>query len=184
VPQPAIQQSRYNPPMLIHFVGAGSRSPSLTLDQSKGILQYCLAEGATLFTVNFLYVKREESEKLMESFYQRLSPFSAGTRPLESIGGNRFQQLACWIFNDASIDLILNEVDGDLFAYDVTNLPEDWVFYVGESIFLQTVTHEQEAILRISERQYARFKRLGIPHGLGCPQWSGLSEESPRTPLR
>jgi hypothetical protein len=144
--------------MLIHFVGTGGRTQSLTLTQSRRILQFCLSSGANLFTVDFPFVKGEESEKLMQEFYERLSPFAGSERLLENIGGDRFKRMACWILNERSIELILKETDGDLFAYDRTRLPEDWLFYVGDSIFLQIVTHEQEAILRISEAQYAKIK--------------------------
>jgi hypothetical protein len=168
--------------MLIHFVGAGFRTQSLTPTQSRSILQFCRSEGATLFTVNYLFVKGGESEKLMERFYQRLSSFSISERQLENVGGNRFSKLDCWVLNDQSIEVILKETGGDLLAYDVTNLPEDWVFYTGDSIFLQVVTHEQEATLRISAAQYARFKELGIPHKPGSPKWSGLPEKPTRLP--
>ena len=107
--------------MLIHFVGAGFRTQSLTPTQSRSILQFCRSEGATLFTVNYLFVKGGESEKLMERFYQRLSSFSISERQLENVGGNRFSKLDCWVLNDQSIEVILKETGGDLLAYDVTN---------------------------------------------------------------
>jgi hypothetical protein len=170
--------------MLIHFVGTGMKTRSLTLNKSRSILQFCRSAGATLFTVNFLFVKGEETERLMEKFYERLSAFSGGERVLENICGDGFGLHACWVLDEGSMDVILNETGGDLFAYDVTNLPEDWVFYVGDSVFLQIVTHEQEAICRVSETQYERFKELEIPHEPGCRQWSCLPEEPLRTTPR
>jgi hypothetical protein len=74
--------------MLIHFVGTGGRTQSLNLSQSRGILQFCRSAGATIFTVNFPFVKGEESERLMQEFYNRLSPFSEGER---GIGEHRRQ---------------------------------------------------------------------------------------------
>jgi hypothetical protein len=68
--------------MLINFVGAGMNSRSLTPDQSRGILNFCRSAGATLFTVNFVFVKGEESERLMREFYERLAPFSSGEKEL------------------------------------------------------------------------------------------------------
>jgi hypothetical protein len=166
--------------MLINFVGAGMNSRSLTPDQSRGILNFCRSAGATLFTVNFVFVKGEESERLMREFYERLAPFSSGEKELENICSDGFSPRSCWVLDDRSIEAILNETDGDLLAYDVLYLPEDWLFYVGDMILLQIVTHEQEATLRVSEVQYAEFKKLGIPHTPGCPQWSGLPEEPRR----
>jgi hypothetical protein len=163
--------------MLINFVGIGSKTRSLTLNQSRGILQFCRSAGATLFTVNFVFVKGEESERLMEEFYERLSPFSRGEKDLENASGDGFVRQSCWVLEERSAEAILNETGGDLFAYDVPNLPEDWLFYVDDFIFLQVITHEQEATLRVSEAQYAEFKKLGIPHAPGCPKWSGLPEE-------
>jgi hypothetical protein len=64
----------------------------------------------------------------------------------------------------------------------VLRLPEDWLFYAGDMILLQIVTHEQEATLRVSEVQYAEFKKLGIPHAPGCPRWSSLPEQPTRLP--
>ena len=98
--------------MLIHFVGTGGRIQSLTLNQSRRILQFCLSSGANLFTVDFPFVKGEESEKLMQEFYERLSPFTGSERLLENIGGDRFKRMACWILNERSIELILKETDG------------------------------------------------------------------------
>jgi hypothetical protein len=168
--------------MLINFVGAGMKSRSLMPEQSRGILEFCRSAGATLFTVNFVFTKDEESERRMQEFYDRLSPFSCGEKDLENICGDGFSRQPCWVLDDRSIEAILTETGGDLLAYNVLDLPEDWLFYIGDIILLQIVTHEQEATLRVSEMQYAKFKKLGIPHALGCPQWSGLPEEPTRLP--
>jgi hypothetical protein len=174
----------YNFSMLINFVGAGMNSRSLTRDQSRGILNFCRSAGATLFTVNFVYAKGEESEKLMQEFYERFSAFSAGEKDLEKICGDGFSPQPCWVLDERSIEAILNETDGDLLAYDILHLPEDWVFYSGDAILLQIVTHEQEATLRLSEVRYGEFEKLGIPYARGCPRYSGLPEQPTRLPRR
>lgn len=166
--------------MLINFVGTGMNSRSLTRDQSRSILNFCRFAGATLFTVNFLYVKGEESEKLMQEFYERFSAFSADEKDLEKICGDGFSPQPCWVLDDRSIEAILTETDGDLLAYDILHLPEDWVLYAGDTILLQIVTHEQEATLRLSEVRYGEFKKLGIPHAHGCPRYSTLPEQPRR----
>jgi len=168
--------------MLINFVGAGMKSRSLTPDQSRGILEFCRSAGATLFTVNFVFVKGEESERLMQEFYKRLSTFSYGEKDLENICGNGFSRQSCWALDDRSTEAILNETGGDLLSYNVMDLPEDWLFYIDDIILLQIVTHEQEATLRVSEMQYEEFKKVGIPHTPGCPQWSVLPEQPTRLP--
>jgi len=145
------------------------------------MLKFCRSAGGTVFTVNYLYVKGEESEQRSSEFYQRLSVFSGGERLLENICGNGFQPQQCWLLDDESIEAILKDTNGDLFAYDVLNLPEDWLFYVGDSILLQIVTHEQEATLRLTDDQYAQFSKLAISHKRGNPKWSGLPEEPTRT---
>jgi hypothetical protein len=109
--------------MLINFVGTYSKSQSLTRDQSKNVLQFCRSAGATLFTVNFVFVKGEASEKLMEEFYARLSRFSSGERVLENPCGDGFARQHCWVLDEQSVEIILNETNGDLFAYDTPNLP-------------------------------------------------------------
>jgi hypothetical protein len=78
-----------------------------------------------VFAVNFLFVKGEESERLAHSFYQRLSIFSAGERLLENIFGTGFGRHECWALNDESIQAILVETEGNLFAYNVLYKPED-----------------------------------------------------------
>jgi hypothetical protein len=161
--------------VLIHFDSTTNATP-LTSDRSRGVLEFCRAVGATVFTVNFLYVKGEDSERLAQQFYQRLASYSAGDRVLENVGGARFSRQRCWLLDHRSIEFILNETGGNLFAYNMLVLPEDWLFYVGNSILLQVVSNEQEATLRISEEQYAAFRELGIPHEPGCSQWSGLPE--------
>ena len=153
--------------MLINFVGAGMNSRSLTTEQTRALLEFCRFAGATLFTVNFVFAKGDESERLMREFYERLGPLSCDERDLENICGNGFSRQSCWVLNERSIEAILKETGGDLLAYDVLRLPEDWLFYVGNMILLQIVTHEQEATLRISDVQYAEFKKLGIPHAFG-----------------
>jgi len=155
-------------------------SRSLTLDQSRSVLKFCRSAGATLFTVNFVFAKGDESERLMREFYERFSPFASGEKDLENICGDGFSPQFCWVLDDRSMEAILNETDGDLFAYDVLHLPEDWLFYAGDTILLQIVTHEQEATLRVSEVQDAEFKKLGIPHAPGCPRWSRLPEQPTR----
>jgi hypothetical protein len=112
-------------------------------------------------------------------FRERLAPFSAGRQVLENCGGGRFQEMECWELNTRSLDVILAEADDDLFA-SFQYGPEDWIFYVDDSILLQIVTHEQEATLRLNGEQYSAFEALGVSHGKGCPKWSGL----PETPIR
>jgi hypothetical protein len=149
----------------------------LTPSQSRHLLNFCRSVGgATVFTVNFIFVKAEESERLANTFYQRLSKFSAGERLLENVFGNGFASHECWSLNDESVEAILTETDGDLFAYNVLCKPEDWLIYAGAEIVLQVVSHEQEITLRLSEAQYSEFTKLGIPHKQGQPQWSGLVE--------
>jgi hypothetical protein len=148
----------------------------LTPNQSRDLLKFCRTVGATVFTVNFLFVKGEESEGLANSFYQRLSTFSADERLLENIFGSGFERHECWALNDESIEAILAETDGNLFAYNVLYKPEDWLIYAGDELVLQVVSHEQEITLRLSETHYSEFTKLGIPHKQGQPQWSGLPE--------
>jgi hypothetical protein len=90
----------------------------------------------------------------------------------------------CWALNEETIELILTETKGNLFAYNLLYLPEQWLVYVGDSIILQAVSHEQEITLRLSETSYRVFKNLGIPHTQGQPNWSGLPESPIRTGSR
>jgi len=99
---------------------------------------------------------------------------------LENIYGQGFRLQECWELTDESIGTILTETAGDLLAYNVLYLPEDWLFYVGDAIFFQIISHEQEATLRLSESQYAEFTRLGVPHKHGPAPWSAL----PGSPFR
>jgi hypothetical protein len=139
-------------------------------------LSAAVFSGVAIFTVNFLIVKGEESEKLMESFYERLSPFSEGHKVLESIEGSGFKPQECWALNDQSIELILRETSGDLFSDNILYLPEDWLFYREDSIFLQIVSHVHEATLRVAAAEYEQFQSLGITHKLGLAQYTGLPE--------
>ena len=99
---------------------------------------------------------------------------------MENVYGNGFELRESWVINDESIKAILTETGGNLFAYNVLYLPENWLFYAGDAIILQVVSHEQEATMRLSETQYAEFKTLGIAHQQGQPQWSSL----PEVPMR
>ena len=155
----------------------------LTPSQSRDLLKFCRSVGgATVFTVSFIFVTGEESERLANTFYQRLSKFSAGERLLENIFGNGFTIHECWSLNDESVEAILTETDGDLFAYNLLCKPEDWLIYAGAEIVLQVVSNEQEITLRLSEAQYSEFTKLGIPHKPGQPQWSGLPESPTSMP--
>lgn len=113
----------------------------------------------------------------MNAFYERLSGFAEEDKVLECIESSGFKRQPSWILNDASMELILRESGGDLFAYNVLYLPEDWLLYRGDTIFLQIVSHEQEATLRLSPAEYEKFQLLGIPHSLEPAQWTGLPEE-------
>ena len=152
----------------------------LAPNQSRDLLQFCRSAGDTVFTVNFLIVEGEESEQRADAFYRRLSMFSAGKRVLENPFGNGFASRECWVLNDESIEAILSETAGDLFAYNLLYLPEDWLFYFGDSILLQVVSNEHEATLRLSETQYSEFTKLGIPHKHGQPRFTGLPERPTR----
>lgn len=166
--------------MLIHFDSSLPGACPLSEDQSRALLQFCHSLGAATFTVNFLFVKGEVSEQAADNFYQRLRDFSAGERVLENICGQGFRLQECWMLTDESIEAILRETAGDLFAYNVLYLPEDWLLYLDDSILLQVVSHEQEATLRLSDCQYDEFSKLGIPHEQGPACWSAL----PLSPLR
>lgn len=116
----ALAYQSYNSLMLINFVGTCSGTRTLTREQSKNLLQFCRAIGATLFTVNFVFAKHDASEKLMQEFYARLSQFSGGEKELENACGDGFGRQPCWVLDERSMDTILNETDGDLFANDVS----------------------------------------------------------------
>jgi hypothetical protein len=169
--------------MLIHFLGVYGSERTLTPEKSRALLEFCRSCGATVFAVNFLYVKGEKNERVMEAFYEKLLPFSAGQQVLECIEGSGFRAQPCWTLNDSSIELILRDTSGDLFAYDILHQPEDWLFYRADFILLQIVSHEQEAILRVSATEYERFQTLQIPHGSGLPQWTRLPEQPIRGQL-
>jgi hypothetical protein len=167
------------PNILISIVPPSLNPPALTSEQTRNLLYFIFVSlGANKFTVNFVYV--EDEEELVVSFYERLSSFAAGKEVLEKIQGDGFGEQRCWTLNDASIESILKECHGDILSYDVCNLPEDWLFFAGDEIILQTVTHEREAILRLSEAQYADFRNLEIQHKIGLAQWTVL----PELPLR
>jgi hypothetical protein len=171
--------------MLISICPPSFNAPALSPAQSSALLEFCRSLGATRFTANFIYAQGDaENERLMSCFYDRLRPFSAGKANLENIFGNGFQEQECWLLDERSIETIVKESNGDLLSYDACNLPEDWVVYVDDSILLQVVTHEREAILRLTEQQYTEFKNLGISHTLGLPQWTGLPEQPVRKARR
>jgi hypothetical protein len=170
--------------VIVFIDGNTPKAYPLTASQSRDLLDFCRAVGAEVFTVNFLFVKGEESERLSYSFYERLSKFRAGEKLLENVYGNGFTRQECWTLNDESVELILTETGGDLFAYNVLYLPEQWLVYVGDAIILQAVSHEQEITLRLSETAYSEFRNLSIPHKQGQPQWSGLPENPIRTTSR
>ena len=163
--------------MLVNLSSSMASDQTMTPEKSKSLLYFCHSCGASVFTVKFLCVKGEESERLMNAFYERLSRFSAGDKVLECIESSGFKRQPSWILNDASIELILRETSGDLFAYNILYLPEDWLLYRDDTILLQIVSHEQEATLRLSPAEYEKFRSLGIPHSLEPAKWTGLPEE-------
>jgi hypothetical protein len=167
--------------MLIDIIGDCYQGRStLTAEQSRSLLDFCLASGVTLFTVDFLVSTNDNSHALCDQIYRRFSPFLSEKLVLEEIEDRGFALHECWKLDHASINLILKETTGDLFANKVLELPEDWVFYRGDSIFFQIVNHEQEGILRLTDAEYAAFKKLEIPHGQGRVRWASL----PDTPNR
>jgi hypothetical protein len=153
----------------------------LSEQQSRALLRFCRSVGADVFTVNFLFVKGEESERLAEEFYDRLAPFKAEQKLLECPYGNGFKHQDCWSLTDQTIDIIVNETHGNLLACNILNLPEDWLIYLGDYIILQA-SYEMEITLRLTDAQFAAFSQLGIPYSSGQPKWSGLPEFPVRTP--
>ncbi len=168
--------------MIVHIDSAAKGAYPLREQQTRELLRFCRSVGAKLFTVNFLFVKGEESERLSDEFYFRLAPFSAGRKLLECVFGNGFKEQDCWSLTEESIELIVNETAGDLLAYDFLKLPEDWLVYVEDSILLQVVTNEQEITLRVTDAELRAFSDIGIPYTVGQPKYSGLRETPLRTP--
>ena len=163
--------------MLVNLSSFAASDRTLTPEKSKSLLDFCHSCGASLFRVNFLCVKGEESERLMNAFYERVAGFAAGDKVLEGIESSGFKRQPSWFLNDSSMELILRETGGDLFAYNILYLPEDWLLYRDDTIFLQIVSHEQEATLRLSAAEYEKFRLLGIPHSLDPAKWTGLPEQ-------
>lgn len=172
--------SDYNGRVIIHFDSSLPGAWPLLEAQSRSLLNFCRRVGATTFNFNFLIVKGEVSEKAADDCYERFHRFSLGKRVLENIYGQGFGEKECWALNDESVEAILTETSGNLLAYNILHLPEDWLFYLGDEILLQIVSHEQEASLRLSDAQYFEFKKLGIPHKQGVAKWSVL----PVSPFR
>ncbi len=167
--------------MIVHIDSTTKGAYPLSEQQTRALLRFCQSVGADVFTVNFLFVKGEDSERLAEEFYCRLAPFAAGQRMLECVYGNGFKQQDCWSLTEDTVELVVRETQGNLLAYNILNLPEDWLFYVGDSAKLQVVSHEQEITLRLTDAEYAVFSRLGIPGAPGQPEYSGLPEVPTRT---
>ena len=168
--------------MIVHIDCDTKGAFPLSEQQSRALLRFCRSVGADVFTVNFLFVRGEESERLAEEFYGRLAPFAAEQKLLECVCGNGFKQQDCWSLTDQTIDVIVTETHGNLFAHSILKLPEDWMIYLGDYVILQVVTHEQEITLRLTDAQFAAFSQLGIPYSPGQPEWSGLPEFPVRTP--
>jgi hypothetical protein len=93
--------------MVVHIDSTMPQAYPLTLVQSRDLLGFCRSVGAAVFTVNFLYVKGEESEERAHAFYRRFRIFSDGERLLESVCGNGFELRESWVLNDESIKAIL-----------------------------------------------------------------------------
>ena len=167
--------------MVIHIDSSTKGAYPLSERQTRELLRFCSSVGASTFAANFLYVKGEESEQLADEFYCRLAPFSAGRKRLEKVYGNGFAERDCWSLTEAAIDLIVKETRGNLLAYDLLKLPEEWLVYIGDTILLQVVNHEQELTLRLTATQFRSFSQLGIPYVPGQAEYSGLPENPART---
>ena len=162
--------------MIIHVDSSTKGAYPLSERQTRDLLRFCGSVGASTFAVSFLYVKGEESERLADEFYRRLAPFSAGRKNLEKVYGNGFAERDCWSLTEEAIELIVKETRGNLLAYDLLKLPEEWLIYVGDTILLQAVNHEQELILRLTATQFRSFEQLGIPYLPGQAKYSNLPE--------
>lgn len=168
--------------MIIDIIGdCYEGRATLAPEQSRSLLDFCLVNGVSLFTVDFLVSTNDNSRDLCDQFYRWLSPFLVGKLMLEKIEGRGFALHECWRLDHASVEVILAETRGDLFANRTLELPEDWVFYRGDSIFFQIVSHEQEGSLRLTHAEYDAFKKLEIPHGQGRLQWTSLPDNPNRS---
>jgi hypothetical protein len=162
--------------LIIHIDSSTKGAYPLSEQQTRELLRFCRSVGASTFTVNFLYAKGEESERLAEDFYGRLAPFSAGRKKLEEMYGTGFAEQECWSLTEGAIDRIVKETCGNLMAYDLLKLPEQWLVYIGDTILLQVVNHEQELTLRLTDSQFRSFMLLGIPYEPGQAKYSELPE--------
>ena len=122
-------------------------------DQSWRLLAWCLARGATEFSLAFLgppYVPRTtwaQVDELLAPFRRRVA--SAGDR---------------WLLTGETITILHDVLPGGLFAYvPGESSVEDLTVYRGGEALLRIVTRQGKGILQLRDDEEASLERAKLP---------------------
>ncbi len=138
----------------------GERGPQL--------LRYLVAHGADEFSITVMAM-HETPAPFVDAFEDELGPYErlpATRRVLTAAEGMEPRRTTrLWTLNNASLARLLSFVDTGLFHWPAG--PDGWfedlLIYRAGELVLGVASHEREAVLRLTQQEYAAVAALNIP---------------------
>lgn len=137
------------------------------VDAARRLLDWLLAHGADEFTVAVMAL-RGEPAPVADAFEDALAPFELPAAPRRMPGAPSDSEHVCevrrWALTAESLAALRAYLPPDLFVPRAG--PDGWledlaIFRGGELLF-GVVTHEREAVLRLTAAEHAEVRVLGV----------------------
>ena len=145
------------------------RAEEISVDQSWALLRWCAARGASEFTLSMLGLKGY-TMPFCDHVAGALAPFRLDDanreHPTAPTRDQIVRRTELWRLSDDTIALFITFFAEGLFTYTAgeweTGCLEDPVIYRDGEMVLGVVSHEQEAVLRLTAAEHQEIATLGI----------------------
>jgi hypothetical protein len=129
------------------------------------LVEWCGAHGASEFAVECM---GETDSPVWSAFERAVHPYALGERVRRRMSGQTVDDLtrptALWALNPTTIDALRAAFPRGVLEYFPAKEGwfEDLALYREGELMFGAITHEQAAVLRITDREYEEFAALGF----------------------
>ncbi len=136
-------------------------SEDISEDESWKLLDWCFQNSADEFTFGFVYADIDEEKEKVKEILELFEPFSKGMIERRLVGLYTAKKVEIYNLNNKSIELLKKIFDVGLFE-DCFFGPQDINLYRNKELMFGILTHEDEGILKIKNKEMFSFNRLNI----------------------
>ena len=161
------------PPLEVRYL----REPGVRGPLGPALLRFLLECGADEFSITVMAL-HDTQAPFADAFEDELEPYALPLAPRRTIGApaptGLVRPIRLWTLNAASLERLISFLDDGLFLSPPG--PDGWledlaIYRRGELVF-GIVSHEQEAVLRLTAAEHAEVAVLGIPTALTADEIS------------